>query len=268
MDQLYKILTCAYRKMPLPDNIVISRFVPHTGTVWFGDANPSIFRRKQDTFLMYNSITFNVVIVKLMRTIVCLVVDDQVHFWYDGIVQNTRNFIHRVEYPALANLLYICWTEKLYVKWVMRRGKPFASHRAFSPDCTIGLKSAASPAFTMDLICLLWRDPEEDNFYNGEIQLKPWHATNIWSMKRFIRQNNFCKESITRANDEYNETKDVDLLYNRLIRLGLVDLFYILLTYALEVGDDVLYNFVATKWSEEIKGKRAKQIIRALSVVE
>lgn len=131
----------------------------------------------KDPFTLIQNAVGNLVIINYKTIhVVCLVTMNQVYFWKnDDFWCHRENFIFRVKYPALANLIFICWHENILKSWLLSKNKPFSSHLAFSPDCP--LKKEVTPKWKLKACVDLW-SYEDENLSNSELKtLKPWNIS-------------------------------------------------------------------------------------------
>jgi hypothetical protein len=166
MQQAYRILTCALSNKEIGK----VEIVEDKDVITYKD------------FQMVKNKAFNLVIARYKQTtVICLVTNKRVYFWrLDKDRQTLRstfdNFMYRPEYPALANLVYVCYYEKYCLKWLFHHEKPFSASLAFAPVCPLG--SFKDKEWKVRCCVELYDAPEEEIFFSWEIKNRePWNLT-------------------------------------------------------------------------------------------
>lgn len=240
-DLFYSILTAAYTKRPLP-SIYIQHTTPEHGFLY----------TYKNSFQLYKNKTFNIVIVQDKITTVVLVCQGRVWYWSKQFFYEYQNFIHRVEYPALANFVYTSWYENKHHKYLLSNNKPFTTHLTFSPNCPLG--STQKTTKEQLLLCLsLWEGHEEENLYNWEMDIiKPW-STRPCDFKIYKKLFNYNKQFLKDLMDN-NE-----ISFKNLIDLNpfFVELPIILYNYAIETHNEQLKTAITKRWVIEPNRLRA-----------
>lgn len=249
MDQVNRILTCAYNKKPIP-NLIFQDWSEPGCKVW------TFLNNKYGHFQMVKNRLLNIVMVQVkLANYICLVVEGKTYYWKDTeYYQSGYNFIHRTEYPALANFVFISWTEKFLTKWLLSKHKPFASHLSFSPKCPLGLGNNSSNPKILNLCIDLWPEGELTNWEMESI--KPWNLkkTNIADYQAVLSFliDKFNKLPIESSPDE------IFRQFIIFMNLNFVDLPFKLLESSLQRSISI--PWLRERWPVEMSSKRAQII--------
>lgn len=206
-------------------------------------------REVPDTNVKFENVKtslLNLVIANHKGTnLICLVVDNRVYFWKNKDTKiQYDNFIYRVEYPALTNLIYICWHEGILIDWLLSKNKPFSTHMAFSPECP--MKSEKTPKWKLQCCIDMWGNYEDDdNFTNLEIDhIKPWNL-NKTDVKCY-------NKLISELEKIWNDSINLPILAKEKMLLdinpGFVDLPYKLIVLAFETSSQKLYDYTKQRY--------------------
>lgn len=270
MDQVNRILTCAYTKKTLKCHELVFKqwSEPNTQVFTFFPK----FYRCIGYFQMVKNCLLNLVMIRVSGiTYVCLVVENMVYYWKDNqYFQTGNNHIFRVQYPALANFVFISWCEGFLHKWLLSSHKPFASHLVFSSNCHIGLGRNGTDRKILQLCTTLWEDDE--SITNWEMEhYKPWKISvkNIDTYKIFHN----CMIAIFKNNlgyfTEENVEKEPQICYEMVFvdsKPFFVDTPYKLLEIALNRSDNChLLNWLNNQWPNEMSSARAREIKKIYS---
>lgn len=250
MDQLYKILTCAYTRAPLPI-LEIKPFIPENGFVW-----------TYKNFQMYKNALFNVIIIcdnptcsgtrnavtsasddRVERdnlTTVTLVVENRVYYWTENFYSSYENFIYNVQYPALANFVYTSWCERKHIKYLLNNNKPFTSHLVFSPNCLVSCGVGVKTSKEQLQLCIdLWDEQEDEKLTTWEMDdIKPWNVKDFKIYKKLFQHNQRQFNAARFAENNW------DRMFYKIISIkpGFTEFYYKLYIIAVERGEEEMIN--------------------------
>lgn len=263
MDQVNRILTCAYTKKSLkcPELVFKHWSEPNNQVFTFFPK----FYKCNCYFQMVKNCLLNLVMIRVSGiTYVCLVVENMVYYWKDNqYFQMSNNHIFRVQYPALANFVFISWFECFMDKWLLSSHKPFASHLVFSPNCPIRLGKNSTDVRILNLCIDLWEDDE--SLTNWEMtRYKPWEIQ-IKNIKDYQYLHKIMIDSFKISLDHFTEENVEKSIFDD-SNPFFVDTPYKLLEYALNRSDgDDLLNWIKSIWPIEMSSARAREMIKIYS---
>lgn len=272
MDQVYKVLTCAYTKKTLKcQDLVFNNWTDPKAQVFTFFPKFSFSNGCIGYFQMVKTPILNLVMIRVSGiTYVCLTVENMVYYWKDDqYFQMGNNYIYRAQYPALANFVFISWTEGFLNKWLLSTFKPFSSHLVFSSNCDISLgRKNGSDKRILQLCIDLWEN-DEGSLTNWEMEeIKPWEldVQNISDYKRLESLAiEIFKNKLTMINidciDKFYKTFVIDS------RPYFVDTPFKLLEVALDNLDSPpdLLNWLSRIWPNEMVSARAREMKRIYS---